>query len=97
MYLISQLVNGKNVKQSERRKYYLYIFHWSTSSPSPFDAATCILRRHIHQLVKAHISVGQQVVSYLVNQSVIGQLNLINQLSQSVFLQGSKTISHMEL
>ena len=69
MYLITQLVNVKNVKQSDIRKYYLYSMHWSTSSPSPFEAASCILR------IKAHISVGQQVVSCLVNHSVIRQLS----------------------
>ena len=47
MYLINQLVNVKNVKQSDIRKYYLYSMHWSTSSPSPFEAASCSLRRHI--------------------------------------------------
>ena len=67
MYLITQLVNVKNVKQSDIRKYYLYSMHWSTSSPSPFEAASCSLRRHI-------ISVCQQVVSCLVNRSVIRQL-----------------------
>ena len=51
MYLITQLVNVKNVKQSDIRKYYLYSMHWSTSSPSPFEAASCILKRHIYQLV----------------------------------------------
>ena len=51
MYLINQLVNVKNVKQSDIRKYYLYSFHWSTSSPSPFEAASCSLRRHIYQTV----------------------------------------------
>ena len=67
MYLINQLVDVKNVKQSDIRKYYLYSMHWSTSSPSPFEAASCSLRRHI-------ISVGQKVVSCLVNHSVIRQL-----------------------
>ena len=47
MYLITPLVNVKNVRQSDIRKYYLYSFHWSTSSPSPFEAASFILRRHI--------------------------------------------------
>ena len=68
MYLINQLVDVKNVKQSDIRKYYLYSMHWSTSSPSPFEAASCSLRRHIYQLVL------KQVVSCLINHSVIRQL-----------------------
>ena len=69
MYLITQLVNVKNVKQSDIRKYYLYSSHWSTSI-SPFEAARCILRRQIYQLVNKTV-----VVSCLVNHSVIKLLS----------------------